>query len=227
MEALEKLKANQPDLILTDIMMPEMDGLELCNAVKSDVSLSHIPLVFITAKNDLESKIQGLKYGAEAYVEKPFSIKYLRQLISSILDNRRREREAFTKNPFYSSGNAQAGEADREFMERVRSLIEEHIADENLSVDILCEQLNMSRSALLRKIKAVFGLSPIEVIRTIKLKKAAELIQDGRYRIGDVCYMVGIATPSYFSKLFFKQFGMTPKDFEKQCRSKAKDDEKQ
>ena len=226
-EALEKLKANQPDLILTDIMMPEMDGLELCNAVKSDVSLSHIPLVFITAKNDLESKIQGLKYGAEAYVEKPFSIKYLRQLISSILDNRRREREAFTKNPFYSSGNAQAGEADREFMERVRSLIEEHIADENLSVDILCEQLNMSRSALLRKIKAVFGLSPIEVIRTIKLKKAAELIQDGRYRIGDVCYMVGIATPSYFSKLFFKQFGMTPKDFEKQCRSKAKDDEKQ
>lgn len=226
-EALEKLKANQPDLILTDIMMPEMNGLELCNAVKSDVNLSHIPLVFITAKNDLESKIQGLKYGAEAYVEKPFSIKYLRQLISSILDNRRREREAFTKNPFYTSGNAQVGEADREFMERVRSLIEEHISDENLSVDILCEQLNMSRSALLRKIKSVFGLSPIEVIRTIKLKKAAELIQDGRYRIGDVCYMVGIATPSYFSKLFFKQFGMTPKDFEKQCRSKAKDEDKQ
>lgn len=226
-EALEKLKTNQPDLILTDIMMPEMNGLELCNAVKSDVNLSHIPLVFITAKNDLESKIQGLKYGAEAYVEKPFSIKYLRQLISSILDNRRREREAFTKNPFYTSGNAQVGEADREFMERVRSLIEEHISDENLSVDILCEQLNMSRSALLRKIKSVFGLSPIEVIRTIKLKKAAELIQDGRYRIGDVCYMVGIATPSYFSKLFFKQFGMTPKDFEKQCRSKAKDEDKQ
>ncbi len=159
-EALEKLKVNQPDLILTDIMMPEMNGLELCNAVKSDVNLSHIPLVFITAKNDLESKIQGLKYGAEAYVEKPFSIKYLRQLISSILDNRRREREAFTKNPFYTSGNAQVGEADREFIERARSLIEEHISDENLSVDILCEQLNMSRSALLRKIKSVFGLSP-------------------------------------------------------------------
>lgn len=225
-EALVKLKTNQPDLILTDVMMPEMDGLELCNAVKSDVNLSHIPLVFITAKNDIESKIQGLKSGAEAYVEKPFSIKYLRQLISSILDNRRREREAFAKNPFYTSESAQVGEADREFMERVRGLIEEHIADENFSVDLLCDELNMSRSALLRKIKSLFGLSPIEVIRTIKLKKAAELIQDGRYRIGDVCYMVGIATPSYFSKLFFKQFGMTPKDFEKQCRSRNNADDK-
>lgn len=224
-DALEKIKANQPDLILTDIMMPEMDGMELCNAVKSDMSLSHIPLVFITAKNDLESKIQGLQSGAEAYVEKPFSIKYLRQLISSILDNRRREREAFAKNPFYSSENAQVGEADREFMEKVRVLIEENISDENFSVDSLCDKLNMSRSALLRKIKSLFNLSPIEVIRTIKLKKAAELIQDGRYRISDVCYMVGIATPSYFSKLFFKQFGMTPKDFEKQCRSKTNNDE--
>lgn len=226
-EALEKLKTNQPDLILTDIMMPEMDGLELCNAVKSDMNLSHIPLVFITAKNDLESKIQGLQYGAEAYVEKPFSIKYLRNLINSILDNRRRERESFAKNPFYTSENAQVGEADREFMEKVRALIEEHISDENFSVDSLCDELNMSRSALLRRIKSLFGLSPIEVIRTIKLKKAAELIQDGRYRIGDVCYMVGIATPSYFSKLFFKQFGMTPKDFEKQCRSKGKDGDEQ
>lgn len=224
-DALEKIKANQPDLILTDIMMPEMDGMELCSAVKSDMSMSHIPLVFITAKNDLESKIQGLQNGAEAYVEKPFSIKYLRQLISSILDNRRREREAFAKNPFYSSENTQVGEADREFMEKVRVLIEENISDENFSVDSLCDKLNMSRSALLRKIKSLFGLSPIEVIRTIKLKKAAELIQDGRYRISDVCYMVGIATPSYFSKLFFKQFGMTPKDFEKQCRSKGNNDE--
>lgn len=225
-DALEKIKASQPDLILTDIMMPEMDGMELCNAVKSDMSLNHIPLVFITAKNDLESKIQGLQLGAEAYVEKPFSIKYLRNLISSILDNRRREREAFAKNPFYTSENSQVGEADREFMEKVRILIEEHIADENFNVDSMCDELNMSRSALLRRIKSLFGLSPIEVIRTIKLKKAAELIQDGRYRIGEICYMVGIATPSYFSKLFFKQYGMTPKDFEKQCRSKSKENDK-
>lgn len=224
-EALEKLKSMQPDLILTDIMMPEMDGFELCKTVKSDDNLSHIPLVFITAKNDLDSKVQGLQCGAEAYVEKPFSIKYLKNLINSILDNRRREREAFAKNPFYISENAQFGEADKEFMEKVRGLVEANMEDENFSVDTLCEGLNMSRSALLRKIKALFGLSPIEVIRTIKLKKAAELIQDGRYRIADVCYMVGIATPSYFSKLFFKQYGLTPKEFEKQCREKGKVEE--
>lgn len=224
-DALEKLKVSHPDLILTDIMMPEMDGFELCSAVKSDMGLSHIPLVFITAKNDIESKVKGLQCGAEAYVEKPFSIKYLRNLINSILDNRRREREAFAKNPFYTSENAQVGEADREFMEKVRTLVEDNISDESFSVDIMCDRLNMSRSALLRKIKSLFGLSPIEVIRTIKLKKAAELIQDGRYRISDVCYMVGIATPSYFSKLFFKQFGMTPKDFEKQCRTKSNNGE--
>lgn len=222
-EALEKLKTMQPDLILTDVMMPEMDGMQLCTAVKSDVSLSHIPLVFITAKNDLDSKIQGLQCGAEAYVEKPFSIKYLRNLINSILDNRRREREAVSKNPFISSENTQANGADREFMDKVKDVIDKHMSDENFNVDSMCDELNMSRSAMLRKVKAVFGLSPIEVIRTIKLKRAAELIQDGRYRISDVCYMVGIATPSYFSKLFFRQYGMTPKDFEKQCHPRNSD----
>lgn len=224
-EALEKLKTMQPDLILTDIMMPEMDGMELCRLVKSDVSLSHIPLVFITAKNDLDSKILGLQCGAEAYVEKPFSIKYLRNLINSILDNRRREREAVNKNPFMSSEGAQVSGADRELMEKIKAVIDKHISDENFNVDSLCDELNMSRSAVLRKIKSLFGMSPIEVIRTIKLKRATELIKDGRYRISDICYMVGIATPSYFSKLFFRQYGMTPKDFEKQCRVKGKDTE--
>lgn len=225
LEALEKLKAMQPDLILTDIMMPEMDGMQLCSAVKTDVSLSHIPLVFITAKNDLDSKIQGLQCGAEAYVEKPFSIKYLRNLINSILDNRRREREAVSKNPFISTENAQVSGADRELMDKVKNVIEKHMSDENFNVDSLCDELNMSRSAMLRKVKSLFGMSPIEVIRTIKLKRAAELIKDGRYRISDICYMVGIATPSYFSKLFFKQYGMTPKNFEKQCHAKGMDAE--
>lgn len=158
-------------------------------------------------------------------MEKPFSIKYLRNLINSILDNRRREREAVNKNPFMSSEGAQVSGADRELMEKIKAVIDKHISDENFNVDSLCDELNMSRSAVLRKIKSLFGMSPIEVIRTIKLKRATELIKDGRYRISDICYMVGIATPSYFSKLFFRQYGMTPKDFEKQCRVKGMDTE--
>ena len=220
-EALEKTKATQFDIIVTDIMMPVMDGLELCRAVKEDVSISQTPVIFITAKNDLDSKIKGLQYGAEAYVEKPFSIKYLKQLIRSILENRRREREAFSKNPLYSVDKMQMSKAEEEFMAKVTGIIEDNVSEEDFNVETLCDRLCMSRSSLLRKIKTIFNLSPIELIRVIKLKKAAELIREGSYRISDVCFMVGITSPSYFSKLFFKQFGISPKDFEKQCRASS------
>ena len=223
-EAITKLKEGQYDIVVTDIMMPIMDGLELCEKIKSDLEISHIPVVFITAKSDLDTKIKGLQYGAEAYVEKPFSIKYLTQLIKSLLENRRRERDTFAKNPFSTVSSMHVNKADKDFMERVRMVIEDNVSEEDFNVEAMCDILAMSRSNLLRKIKTLFNLSPIELIRLIKLKKAAELIQEGTYRISDVCYMVGIASPSYFSKLFFKQFGMTPKDFEKQCKTMSQND---
>lgn len=219
-EAFEKLKKSHIDLIVTDVMMPEMNGYELCKAVKADIELSHIPVVFITAKNDLDSKIKSLQLGAEAYIEKPFSVKYFRQLIRSLLDNRRREREAFSKKPFFSVDNMHVNKADEEFINKVVKIIEDNIGEDNFSVESMADIFCMSHSSLLRKIKTVFNLSPVELIRLIKLKKAAELIQEGKYRIGDICYMVGISSQSYFSKLFFKQFGITPKDFEKQCQKK-------
>lgn len=218
-EALEVLRSIHIDLIISDIMMPVMDGYELCKEVKSDIELSHIPIIFLTAKNDIDSKINGLKYGAEAYVEKPFSFNYLKEQVLSLLDNRRREREAFAKRPFFSVNNMQMNKADEEFMSKVIKIIEENITDDNFGVERMADILCMSRSSLLRKIKTLFNLSPLDFIRLIKLKKAAEFIQEGKYRIGDICYMVGINSPSYFSKLFMKQFGMTPKDFEKQSQS--------
>lgn len=201
-------------------MMPEMNGFDLCRTVKTDLNLSHIPFVFITAKNDLESKINGLKLGAEAYIEKPFSIKYFRQLIQSLLDNRRRERESFQKKPFFTVDNMHMPKADEEFMHNVTKIIEEHVGEEDFNVETMASLLCMSHSSLLRKIKVVFNMSPSELIRTVKLKKAAELIQEGKYLIGDICFMVGISSPSYFSKIFFAQFGISPKDFERQNRKK-------
>lgn len=201
-------------------MMPVMNGYELCKAVKADIDLSHIPVVFITAKNDLDSKIKSLQLGAEAYIEKPFSVKYFRQLIRSLLDNRRREREVFSKKPFFNVDNMHVNKADEEFINKVMKIIEDNIGEDNFSVESMADIFCMSHSSLLRKIKTVFNLSPVELIRLVKLKKAAELIQEGKYRIGDICYMVGISSQSYFSKLFFKQFGITPKDFEKQCQKK-------
>ncbi|WP_455672980.1 hybrid sensor histidine kinase/response regulator transcription factor [Phocaeicola sp.] len=215
-EALDVLRSSHIDLVISDIMMPVMNGWELCKAIKSDMDLCHIPVIFLTAKNDLDSKINGLKIGAEAYVEKPFSFNYLKTQILSLLSNRRKEREAFSKRPFFPVHNMQMNKADEEFMSKVISVIQDNIADENFNVERMADILCMSRSSLLRKIKILFNLSPVDFIRLIRLKKAAELIQEGKYRIGDICYMVGINSSSYFSKLFLKQFGMTPKEFEKQ-----------
>ncbi|MCC8172058.1 MAG: response regulator [Parabacteroides sp.] len=215
-EALEVLRNNHIDLVVSDIMMPVMNGYELCKEMKADMDLCHIPVIFLTAKNDLESKINGLKIGAEAYVEKPFSFNYLKTQILSLLSNRRKEREAFSKRPFFPVQHMQMNKADEEFMNKVIRVIQDNIADENFNVERMADILCMSRSSLLRKIKILFNLSPIDFIRLIRLKKAAELILEGKYRIGSICYMVGINSSSYFTKLFLKQFGMTPKEFEKQ-----------
>lgn len=215
-KALEILNSNYVDIIISDIMMPVMDGWELCKAIKNNIDLCHIPIIFLTAKNDLQSKISGLKLGAEAFVEKPFSYDHLKVQILSLLDNRQKEREAFAKKPFFPMRNMQLNKADEEFMNKVIAVIEENITHENFNVERMAEILCMSRSGMLRKIKMLFNLSPIDFIRVIRLKKAAELIQTGNYRLSEICYMVGVSSPSYFSKLFLKQFGMSPKDFEKQ-----------
>lgn len=215
-EALDILRDQSIDIVVSDIMMPVMNGLDLCREIKADIDLSHIPVIFLTARNDLDSKINGLRLGAEAYVEKPFSFNYLTTQILSLLNNRRKEREAFSKRPFFPVNNMQMNTADKEFMDHIIAVIHENIADESFGVERLAEILHISRSSLLRKIKVLSGLSPNDFIRLIRLKKAAELILDGKYRIGEICYLVGISSPSYFSKIFLKQFGVTPKDFEKQ-----------
>lgn len=219
-EALEKIREHSFDIIVTDIMMPGVDGYALCKAIKDDPNLSPIPVVFLTAKNDLESKVRALECGGESYIEKPFSIKYFRQQIKSLLDNRRHERKAFLNKPFFTVDNMKMNKADEEFMNKVVALIKENISNENFNVEIMADSFCMSRSSLLRKIKTLFNLSPVELIRIIRLKKAAELIQEGKYRMGDICFMVGINSQSYFTRLFCKQFGITPKAFEKQCQEK-------
>ena len=215
-EALEILQKEHVDLVVSDVMMPEMDGIELCHQIKSDIKLSHIPVVFLTAKNDTDSKIEGLKAGAEAYVEKPFSYEYLLTQIKSLLKNREKEREAFSKRPFFPIDNIQMSKEDEEMMQKVMNIINENINDEEFNVERLADLMYMSRSSLLRKIKQLFNMPPLEFIRLVRLKKAAELIQEGNHRVGEICYMVGFGNPSYFAKMFNRQFGVTPKEFEQQ-----------
>lgn len=215
-EALKILEEKMIDLVLSDIMMPEMDGFELCKNIKNNMDYSHVPVVLLTAKNDLDSKIQGLEMGADAYVEKPFSMSHLITQLTTLLNNRRREKEAFMRKPFLPIQHIGMNKADEQFIKKVIDIIQENITDSDFNVERLSESVFMSRSNLHRKIKALTELSPTDFIRLIRLRKAAELIQYGEYRIGEVCYLVGINSPSYFIKLFQKQFGVTPKEFAKQ-----------
>lgn len=215
-EAYDIIVTKNISLVITDVMMPIMDGFELCKKIKTDIEHCHIPVILLTAKNDLNSKIKGLETGADVYVEKPFSFKYLITQLNSLLENRKREREAFIKKPYVTSQSIGLCKADEELINRIINIILDNITDSNFGVERLSEITNMSRSSLHRKIKALSGTSPTDFIRLIRLKKASELIADGHYRTGEVCYIVGINSPSYFIKLFQKQFGMTPKEFEKQ-----------
>jgi signal transduction histidine kinase/DNA-binding response OmpR family regulator len=212
-EALQILEEKNIDIILSDVMMPEMDGFELCRNVKENIEYSHIPVVLLTARNDLESKIQGLEAGADAYVEKPFSMAHLNTQLTTLMNNRKREKEAFMRKPFLPVQNIGMNKADEQFIQKVIDIIHENITDSEFNVERLAEHVFMSRSSLHRKIKALTELTPIDFIRLIRLRKSAELIQNGDYRVGEVCYLVGINSPSYFIKLFQKQFGITPKEF--------------
>lgn len=221
-KALEILQQGHVDLVISDIMMPEMDGYELCRRLKSNERTSHIPIVFLTAKNDLDSKIEGLKAGAEAYIEKPFSYEYLCTQINSLLENREKEREAFSKRPFFPIDNIKMSREDEEMMQKILAIINENLQDESFNVERLADEMCMSRSSLLRKIKQLFNMPPLEFIRLVRLKRAAELIQEGNHRIGEIGYIVGFGNPSYFAKMFCRQFGVNPKDFEQQLIAQRK-----
>ena len=213
-DALETIQSKNVDMIVSDVMMPEMDGFEFCRKVKSNIESSHIPIILLTAKNDLASKIQGLEMGADAYIEKPFSFEFLRTQIMALLNSRKRERDVFLQKPFLPINQMGMTKADEKLMNSLIDIIHENITDANLNVERLGEMACMSRSNFHRKIKALTGLSPIEFIRLIRMKRAAEIIQEGGYKSGDVGFLVGVNSPSYFIRLFQKQFGITPKEFE-------------
>jgi signal transduction histidine kinase/DNA-binding response OmpR family regulator/streptogramin lyase len=212
--AWETLQKETIDLVVSDIMMPEMDGLQLCAEIKSNVDTSHIPVVMLTAKTDIRSRIKGLDAGADAYVEKPFSIEHLLAQISNIIINRNKIRQAFINSPASNIGSIALTKADAIFLEKATQIIHKNLSNIAFNVNLLAEELGMSRSSLHRKIKGVSELTPNDFIQLVRLKKAAELIREGSYRINEIGYLVGFNSSSYFSKSFKKQFGVSPKEFE-------------
>jgi len=211
--ALRVIERENIDIVISDIMMPGMDGLELCHRLKSDPAYSHIPLILLSAKTDTSVKIQGLESGADVYVEKPFSMAQLKAQIGSIIENRNHIRNCFINSPLQYFKQSVERNAETEFLEKLNGVILEHLTSKDFSIDSLSEQFLISRSNFHKKIKSLTGMTPNDYIKLIRLNKAAQLLLSDNYKINEVCYMVGFNTPSYFSKCFFEQFGKLPKDF--------------
>lgn len=210
---LDILVKEPVQLIITDVMMPEMDGFEFCKIVKSNFEHSHIPVIMLTAKNTLQSKIEGLELGADAYIEKPFSKEYLFAQISSLLLNRNMVRKYFASSPLVHIKSMAHSKADERFLETLNETISKRIEDTELDVEHLAGIMNMTRVTLYRKIKAISNLSPLELINIIRLKKAAELLAEGDHKIYEVSAIVGYSSQSNFARNFLKQFNMTPTEY--------------
>lgn len=219
-KALRILENQIVNLILTDIMMSNMSGYDLCREIKTNITSCHIPLIFLTAKDTLASKIQGLELGADAYIEKPFSNEFLLATISNLLNNREIMIEAFKKSTLVQADGTMLSKSDQSFMDTVYKVIEDNLDNPEFNQDNFAMALNMSKSSLYRKMKGLFDISPNDFIRLNRIKRAAKLFEEGDSRVTEVCYLVGFSSPSYFSKCFQKQFGTTPKDFIESQKSK-------
>ena len=217
-EALEILGHEQVDVVVSDVMMPVMDGMELCARVKGDISTSHIPLILLTAKTTVEAKVEGMKSGADVYLEKPFAIEQLHMQIENLL----RLRQLFYKRMSKADGvvdeavGADCGinRRDMEFLQQVQEVFDANMADEDYSIDSLAAALNMSRSTFYRKLRSLTGMPPADFMRSQRLKHAARLLaEDSDTNIADIAMKVGFVSASHFTKCFKQAYGVLPKEY--------------
>ena len=212
-EGMAVVDKNEVSIIVSDWMMPRMDGAEFCRRIRQNPLTSHIPFIMLTAKTDNQSKIEGMNIGADIYIEKPFSIEYLEACITNILQMRRLLMQKVSTQPWEDVAQIGTNPVDNELLKKMNQIIEENISNADLNVNFLAEKLNISRSGLFAKIKSLSDVTPNEMIQIIRLKRAARLLLENKYLVSEVGYMVGFSSPSYFSKCFQKQFGIKPGDY--------------
>lgn len=222
-QGMEVALTNVPDLIISDLMMPEMDGLELTNALKSDEKTSHIPIILLTAKTAVESRLEALRFGADDYITKPFSPVYLEARVNNLLELRQKLQERYRNellklNPKKIEKDGVSPE--EAFLAKLLDFMERNMDNNNLTVDDLVSEMALGRTVFFNKLKGLTGLSPVEFIREIRIKRAAQLLEDDRYNVTEVTYMVGMNDSRYFSKCFKAVFGMTPSEYKKNAKAK-------
>ena len=204
-EALDVAGRQLPDLVISDVMMPVMDGLAFCEALKSQLATSHIPVILLTAKNMEDQRAEGYASGADAYISKPFSEKVLLSRVGNLLKSRLQLKHYYLEN-----GTSNASERENDFLSRFRSYAKKHLADPDLNVEQLAVEIGLSRVQLYRKVKALTGYSPVEVIRIMRLKEAEKRLKSTDKTVAEIAYEVGFSSPSYFSKCYRELFGILP-----------------
>ena len=217
LEALNVIKDNEIDIIISDVMMPEMDGLEFCRTLKSNLETSHIPIILLTAKNTVEDRIEYYNAGADGYISKPFELKILEARINNFIMHKKNKQEEFRSNVEVNIDSLEPSSMDKEFLDKVISVIKSNMSEGDFDVVQLADALAVSKSSLYRKMKIATGLSPIEFIRNIRLKHGSQLLKDKSISVAEVAYECGFSNPKYFATCFKEEFGVTPKEYQKSC----------
>ncbi|MFC2088477.1 two-component regulator propeller domain-containing protein [Calditrichota bacterium] len=210
---LKKTLDKFPDLIISDVMMPEMDGFELCKMVKTDERISHIPVILLTAKADLDSKVDGLEFGADDYVTKPFEARELKIRVKNLIEQRRKLREKFSHLIDLKPEDISASSMDEQLLQRLLAVFEDHIEEPDFTTEELAREVGLSRMHLNRKLQALINLSTHDFIRTLRLQRAAQLLSNASGTVSEIAYKVGFNNLSHFSKAFRKHYGKLPSEF--------------
>jgi signal transduction histidine kinase/ligand-binding sensor domain-containing protein/CheY-like chemotaxis protein/AraC-like DNA-binding protein len=222
---LKKLEHEHVDLIISDIMMPRMNGIDFCKAVKNDMETSHIPFILLTAKDALESKIEGAESGADIYLSKPVSINLLLLTIRNIFEKQQKQKDRYLNDYYAEAKGLVNSSKDRDFIEKLTQIIDSQLINPELDVEFLCSEIYMSKTKLYQKIKGITGQSIAEFIRTFRLKKAIQIMTHEDVPLTEVTYRVGFLDASYFSRVFKKEYGKTPTQFLQDIKKQHKKSE--
>ncbi len=212
-EGLKLCLELRPDLVITDLVMPEMDGIEMCRHIKKHVQTAVVPLILLTGKNDKQTELASIQLHIDAFIPKPFEASILLSRVEQLLSNRQVWEAKTRLEAIAEPKSIEAVSSDEKFLADITRLVEDHVADSDLNVTALCELSGVSNKQMYRKIKQLTGQTPVEYIKSIRMKKAAMLLEQRKFTVAEVMYMVGFSSSSYFSKCFQAEFGMTPKQF--------------
>ncbi|WP_243739336.1 hybrid sensor histidine kinase/response regulator transcription factor [Flavicella sediminum] len=211
--ALQLAKKHLPDLIISDVIMPEMVGTELCSKIKTNIKTSHIPVILLTSRTSLVYKFEGLESGADDYISKPFNIKEFKLKIKNLLESKERIKEKFSSEDHYAAFDVSLTSLDEELLKKAYKVVEANLSNEDFGIDLFCEEIGVSRSMLFTKIKAWTNHTPKDFIQEIRLKRAAKLLELDKLSVAEVGYRVGFKRPKYFSQCFRKKYGLSPTEY--------------